>query len=90
MSRMLHVAALALVGVGAAMRPEDVLFTVYREIGTKFWRGVSLLDILLYWGGDERGTRAARQATVAHPPQRGQQTGHRAGARGRHGQRHNH
>ena len=44
------------VGVGAAMRPEDVLFTVYREIGTKFWRGVELLDVLLYWGGDERGT----------------------------------
>src|SRR5471030_2091333 len=44
------------VGVGAAMRSDDVLFTVYREIGTKFWRGVELLDILLYWGGDERGT----------------------------------
>jgi 2-oxoisovalerate dehydrogenase E1 component subunit alpha len=44
------------VGVGAAMRPEDVLFTVYREIGIKFWRGVELLDMLLYWGGDERGT----------------------------------
>ena len=38
------------------MRAEDVLFTVYREIGTKFWRGVDMLDILLYWGGDERGT----------------------------------
>lgn len=47
------------IGVGAAMRPEDVLFTVYREIGTKFWRGVRLLDILLYWGGDERGTNYA-------------------------------
>jgi pyruvate dehydrogenase E1 component alpha subunit len=44
------------VGVGAAMQPSDVLFTVYREIGTKFWRGVELLDVLLYWGGDERGT----------------------------------
>src|SRR6202167_2018097 len=44
------------VGVGAAMHADDVLFTVYREIGTKFWRGVDLLDILLYWGGDERGT----------------------------------
>ncbi|HEX4025238.1 MAG TPA: pyruvate dehydrogenase (acetyl-transferring) E1 component subunit alpha [Steroidobacteraceae bacterium] len=44
------------VGVGAAMRPEDVLFTVYREIGTKFWRGVDLHSVLLYWGGDERGT----------------------------------
>ena len=48
------------VGVGAAMRAEDALFTVYREIGTKFWRGVELADILLYWGGDERGTRYAR------------------------------
>jgi pyruvate dehydrogenase E1 component alpha subunit len=44
------------VAVGAAMRAEDVLFTVYREIGTKFWRGVDMTDILLYWGGDERGT----------------------------------
>jgi pyruvate dehydrogenase E1 component alpha subunit len=44
------------VGIGAAMHPDDVLLTVYREIGIKFWRGVELLDILLYWGGDERGT----------------------------------
>src|SRR5271163_671215 len=47
------------VGVGAAMLPQDTLFTVYREIGTKFWRGVELTDVLLYWGGDERGTRYA-------------------------------
>ena len=44
------------VGVGAALLPEDVVFPVYREIGTKFWRGVTMRDILLYWGGDERGT----------------------------------
>jgi pyruvate dehydrogenase E1 component alpha subunit len=44
------------VGVGAALRPEDVVFPVYREIGTKFWRGIEMKDILLYWGGDERGT----------------------------------
>jgi len=44
------------IGVGAAMRPEDILFTVYREVGIKLWRGVELLDVLLYWGGDERGT----------------------------------
>lgn len=48
------------VGVAAAMRPDDVLFTVYREVGTKFWRGVDMLDILLYWGGDERGTLYTR------------------------------
>jgi pyruvate dehydrogenase E1 component alpha subunit len=45
------------VGIGAAMHADDVLFTVYREIGIKFWRGVGLLDVLLYWGGDERGTQ---------------------------------
>jgi 2-oxoisovalerate dehydrogenase E1 component alpha subunit len=43
------------VGVGAAMRPEDCLAIVYREIGTLFWRGVRMTDVLLYWGGDERG-----------------------------------
>ncbi len=45
------------VGVGAALLPQDVVFPVYREIGTKFWRGVTLRDVLLYWGGDERGTQ---------------------------------
>lgn len=44
------------VGVGAAMKAEDVLFTVYREVATKFWRGVEMYRVLLYWGGDERGT----------------------------------
>jgi 2-oxoisovalerate dehydrogenase E1 component alpha subunit len=43
------------VAVGAAMRPEDVLAPVYREIGTQIWRGVKLSEILTYWGGDERG-----------------------------------
>jgi 2-oxoisovalerate dehydrogenase E1 component alpha subunit len=44
------------VGVGAAMRPEDVLFPVYREYGTQLWRGVTLAEIFTYWSGDERGT----------------------------------
>ncbi|MFI4890981.1 MAG: pyruvate dehydrogenase (acetyl-transferring) E1 component subunit alpha [Steroidobacterales bacterium] len=43
------------VGVGAAMRPEDVLAPVYREYGTQLWRGVTMQEILQYWGGDERG-----------------------------------
>ena len=43
------------VGVGAAMRPEDCLAIVYREIGAQFWRGVRMTEVLLYWGGDERG-----------------------------------
>jgi pyruvate dehydrogenase E1 component alpha subunit len=44
------------VGVGAAMRPEDVLCPVYREYGTQLWRGVTLTEILTYWAGDENGT----------------------------------
>jgi 2-oxoisovalerate dehydrogenase E1 component alpha subunit len=48
------------IGVGAAMRPEDVLAPVYREIGTQMWRGVTMTEILTYWGGDERGNDFAR------------------------------
>ena len=44
------------IGVGAAMRPEDVLAPVYREFGTQLWRGVAMTEILAYWGGDERGS----------------------------------
>jgi pyruvate dehydrogenase E1 component alpha subunit len=43
------------IGVGAAMRTEDVLAPVYREFGTQLWRGVTMPEILTYWGGDERG-----------------------------------
>jgi 2-oxoisovalerate dehydrogenase E1 component alpha subunit len=43
------------IGVGAAMRAEDVLAPVYREFGTQLWRGVTMAEILTYWGGDERG-----------------------------------
>ena len=50
------------VGVGAAMRPEDGVAIVYREIGAQFWRGVRMSEILLYWGGDERGNDFAGPA----------------------------
>ncbi|MEE8274723.1 MAG: pyruvate dehydrogenase (acetyl-transferring) E1 component subunit alpha [Alphaproteobacteria bacterium] len=43
------------VGIGAAMRPEDVLVPSYRETAAMLWRGVTPEEILLYWGGDERG-----------------------------------
>ncbi|MFA5685233.1 MAG: pyruvate dehydrogenase (acetyl-transferring) E1 component subunit alpha [Lysobacteraceae bacterium] len=44
------------VGVGMAMRPEDVLALSYREYGAQFARGVQPREVLLYWGGDERGS----------------------------------
>jgi pyruvate dehydrogenase E1 component alpha subunit len=43
------------VACGAALKDEDCIAPVYREIGTQLWRGVRMTDILLYWGGDERG-----------------------------------
>jgi len=43
------------VGIGAAMRPEDCFAPMYREYGAQFWRGVKMEEVLLYWGGDERG-----------------------------------
>ena len=43
------------VGIGASMRPEDVFAPSYREYGAQFMRGVKPRDVLLYWGGDERG-----------------------------------
>lgn len=43
------------VGVGYAMRREDVLLPYYRDYAAQFARGVSPAEILLYWGGDERG-----------------------------------
>ena len=43
------------VGIGYAMRPEDVFAPSYREYGAQFARGVKPRDVLMYWGGDERG-----------------------------------
>jgi pyruvate dehydrogenase E1 component alpha subunit len=44
------------VGVAAAMRPEDVLLPSFRDQAAQFGRGVTPLELLLYWGGDERGS----------------------------------
>lgn len=43
------------VGVGNAMEKSDVFIPYYRDVGVLMQRGVKLSDILLYWGGDERG-----------------------------------
>jgi 2-oxoisovalerate dehydrogenase E1 component alpha subunit len=53
------------VGVAAAMQPDDVLAPVYREFGSQIWRGVKMSSILLYWGGDERGSDFATRQDFA-------------------------
>lgn len=49
----------AFVGVGAAMAKNDILVPYYRDVGILTQRGVKFSDILLYWGGDERGNSFA-------------------------------
>ena len=43
-------------GIGSAMLAEDVLLSSYREQGALMMRGVTMKDLFLYWGGDERGS----------------------------------
>lgn len=43
------------VAIGFAMRSDDVLIPAYRDHAAMFVRGVHPANILLYWGGDERG-----------------------------------
>ncbi len=43
------------VGIGASMTADDVFAPSYREYGAQFMRGVKPRDVLMYWGGDERG-----------------------------------
>jgi 2-oxoisovalerate dehydrogenase E1 component alpha subunit len=43
------------VGVGNALAKTDIFVPYYRDMGTLIQRGVNLSQILLYWGGDERG-----------------------------------
>ncbi len=45
------------IAIGAAMRDEDCFAPMYREYGAQFYRGVKMSEVLLYWGGDERGNK---------------------------------
>jgi pyruvate dehydrogenase E1 component alpha subunit len=44
------------VAIGALMQAEDVLVPYYRDTAVQLMRGVKMEEILLYWGGDERGS----------------------------------
>jgi 2-oxoisovalerate dehydrogenase E1 component subunit alpha len=43
------------IGVASAMRTEDVFLPSYRDNAALLWRGMKMEEILLFWGGDERG-----------------------------------
>ncbi len=44
------------VGLADAMERDDVLLPSFREHGAQLRRGVTMNELLLYWGGDERGS----------------------------------
>ncbi|MGE0737000.1 MAG: pyruvate dehydrogenase (acetyl-transferring) E1 component subunit alpha [Alphaproteobacteria bacterium] len=47
------------VGTAAAMMPADILVPSFREHGAQLWRGATMTELLLFWGGDERGNSFA-------------------------------
>ena len=67
------------VGIASAMQPEDALFPSYRDNAALLWRGANMEDILVLWGGDERGSRSgpAQDFPLCIPV--GSQAAHAAG-----------
>ncbi len=43
------------VGAAFALRPTDWLVPAFRETGALLWRGITMVQLLQLWGGDERG-----------------------------------
>lgn len=52
------------VGSAMALQPQDWCFPAFREHGMFFVRGTPLVKVLQYWGGDERGSKAANDVNV--------------------------
>jgi len=50
------------VGVASAMVAEDVLLPSYRDNAAFLWRGMKMEELLLFWGGDERGNLSSGPA----------------------------
>ena len=45
--------------IGLAMQSDDVFVPYYRDFPAMYLRGVKMHEMLLYWGGDERGNAYA-------------------------------
>lgn len=56
------------VAIGSLMRLEDVLVPYYRDTAVQLMRGVRMEEIMLYWGGDERGSDYAEPAVAQDFP----------------------
>lgn len=53
-------------GIGTVMRREDVLLPTYRQYAAQLQRGVTMTELLAYWGGDERGMAFFQGGAPAH------------------------
>jgi 2-oxoisovalerate dehydrogenase E1 component alpha subunit len=47
------------IGIGHALKSDDIFVPYYRDFGALIQHGAKLSDVLLYWGGDERGNTFA-------------------------------
>jgi pyruvate dehydrogenase E1 component alpha subunit len=56
------------VAIGSLMHGEDVLIPYYRDTAVQLMRGVRMEEILLYWGGDERGSNYAEPSVAQDFP----------------------
>lgn len=68
------------VGIGNALKKSDIFVPYYRDMGTLIQRNVKLSQILLYWGGDERGNDFADSQDFPFSVPIGSQALHAAGA----------
>ena len=50
--------------IGSAMQEDDCFAPSYREYGVQFHRGVKPRELLMYWGGDERGSDFSGPRTI--------------------------
>lgn len=69
------------VAIGHALQEDDIFAPYYRDIACQYLRGVSFLEMLLYWGGSERGSdfkQCRRDFPICVPI--ATQLGHAAGA----------
>lgn len=48
------------IGVAQMMEDRDVFLPSFREQAAQLYRGVTMPELLLYWGGDERGSDFAK------------------------------
>ena len=57
----------AQIGAGRALRPHDMVFPSYREIGVNFVRGAQASDFVLAWRGEAHSTYNPYDINTATP-----------------------